>query len=93
MREDEKMISFDVARDEVLTIHAIAKRAATLIGGDLLEWDMDISATHANGSPLRLAELAEADDLNFVHDLCGIRKHLNRETGHLEDGFVPRFAQ
>lgn len=86
------MISFDVARDEVLTIHAIAKRAATLIGGDLLDWDMDVTAVHANGTPLRLAELAEADDLNFAHDLCGIRRHIDRETGNLTDGFLPRFA-
>jgi hypothetical protein len=54
---------------------------------------MDVSATHANGNPLRLKKLLEADDFNFTHDILGIRRHLNRETGKLEDGFRPRFSQ
>lgn len=86
------MISFNTTKDEAMTIHAIAKRAANLIGGDLLEWDMDVSATHANGTPLRLDALAEADDFNFIHDLGGIRRHIDRETGKLADGFLPRFV-
>lgn len=34
---------------------------------------MDVRATHCNGCPLRLVELADADDFNFAHDLLGIR--------------------
>jgi hypothetical protein len=52
---------------------------------------MDLEATHAK-MPLRLAELAEAPDFDFAHDMGGIYRHLNRETGELEDFFVPRFA-
>lgn len=53
---------------------------------------MDIIATHANGCPLRLLGLLEADAFNFTHDVCGIRRHLNRNTGKLENCFVPRYA-
>lgn len=42
--------------------------------------------------PLRLAEFANADNFNFGHDVAGILGHLNRQTGELEDCFLPRFA-
>lgn len=54
---------------------------------------MDITATHANGCPLKLAELLAADDFNFSHDVAGIYRHLDRTTGKLLDCFLPRFAQ
>ena len=57
-----------------------------------MDWEMDLAAVHAK-IPLRLHELAEADNFNFSHDLAGIYGHLNRETGELEDFFVPRFAR
>ena len=52
---------------------------------------MDIIATHLV-CPLRLGELLDADDSNFVHDIAGIERHLNRRTFVLEECFVPRFA-
>lgn len=54
---------------------------------------MDVVACHANGNPLRLNDLLVADDFNFLHDISGICRHLNRETGALGDGFSPRFSQ
>lgn len=56
-----------------------------------LEIRMDISAVHAK-VPLRLDAFASADDFNFNHDIGGIYRHLNRQTGELENFFVPRFA-
>lgn len=86
------------AREEARTIAAIAKRAvhmAAKVGFDygFMDADMDITACHMNGAPLRLNELLAADDLNFSHDVFGIRRHLNRETGKLEDCFSPRYAE
>ena len=52
---------------------------------------MDIDCVHAR-HPLRIEELLAADDANFTHDVFGIMKHLNRETGELENFFVPRFT-
>ena len=54
--------------------------------------EMDLSAVHA-AVPLRLEDLADADDFNFSHDLFGIARCLNRRTGRLEKGFLPRFAE
>lgn len=56
-----------------------------------LDIRMDLSAVHAK-VPLRLAEFADADDFNFEHDILGIHRHLDRQTGELGDFFVPRFA-
>lgn len=53
---------------------------------------MDICATHANGNPLRLAEMLAADNFNFAHDWYGIRRNLDRETGRLLNYFSPRFT-
>lgn len=53
---------------------------------------MDITAVHANGNPLRLAELLQADEFNFIHDLDGIRNCIDRETAQLRRNFVPRFS-
>lgn len=91
-------ISFNVGgRQNMDTIFRIARRARETfagMGGDreLQEIAMDISAVHANGCPLRLYDLEEADDFNFRHDIFGIYRHLDRETGHLKNCFVPRFA-
>jgi hypothetical protein len=56
------------------------------------DWLMDILAAHANGCPLKLHALLEADDFNFAHDVFGIERHLNRNTGQLEHCFLPRYA-
>lgn len=77
--------------DERLIVDRIAKRAALLTGRSPVDHMMDISVVHAH-TPLRLAELADADDGNFGHDIGGIAYHLNLDTGELEDCFVPRFA-
>lgn len=79
-------------REEILLISAIAKRAKSMgHPDDLLSIDMDISFAHKE-HPLRLTDLLSADDLNFSHDVFGIRKHFNRKTLKMEDCFVPRFT-
>jgi hypothetical protein len=93
-----KRISFKVTRDEVAKIEVIADRAVKIARKHYIDYSkmealMDITATHANGCPLRLGDLAIADDFNLAHDVFGIRRHLNRKTGQLEDCFIPRYAQ
>ena len=55
----------------------------------LLELVMDISAAHES-CPMDLRKLVEFDEEHFMHDVFGIRRHLNRESGKLENYFVPR---
>ncbi len=53
---------------------------------------MDIIATHTHGCKLKLQTLLDFDLGDFLHDVCGINRHLDRETGKLLDCFLPRCA-
>lgn len=79
-------------------IERIAKRAVALYRKygntdvDELDIQMDLEACHCNGCPLRLADMEQADNFNFMHDVTGINVHLNHDTGKLERCFLPRFT-
>jgi hypothetical protein len=89
------MLSFTTTRQDTATIALIVRRAMKHLKerDSSLHLTMDISACHANGCKLDLDRLLKADDFNFMHDIFGIRQHLNRKTGKLEDCFCPRFAK
>jgi hypothetical protein len=77
---------------ELNAIDAIVHRALVFFPDrDFRDIQMDIIATHLK-CPLSLNQLMDADDGNFVHDIAGIERHLNRQTFQLMDCFVPRFA-
>jgi len=92
-------ISFETTKEDGAIIEQIADRACKVWPeGDRLNFVMDLTATHANGCPLKLAELLAADDFNFAHDVAGIYRHLDRNdssptAGKLLNCFLPRFAQ
>lgn len=88
-------ISFKVSPADCEIIQAIAERAAKQLHGfqDRMHTAMDITACHANGMPLRLQELLDADQFNFSHDVVGIHNHICRDTGKMLRFFVPRFAK
>ena len=52
---------------------------------------MDVTATHNQGAPLQLRQLLAADDGDFAHDVFGIRRWLDRDTGKLAGCFTPRY--
>lgn len=54
---------------------------------------MDLDAVHSNGCPLDFDKLLAFDDFNFYHDIVGIAKHLDRDTGKLKNCFRPRCAR
>lgn len=86
------MINWDlVTKEDATIIHQIAKRASA-VGGDLTDVTMDVTATHNNGNPLKLQELLDADNLDFNHDIIGINKNIDRDTGKLQNCFLPRFS-
>lgn len=91
------MLSFKVTKKDARLISAIADRAGEeLFKGwttqTVFDTEMDITAAHANGCPLKLDELLAARPLDFAHDVGGIRRHIDRNTGQLRDCFLPRFA-
>lgn len=92
--------SFEVSAVDAVLIRKIARRAWKELQAarhhdrfSQMDVEMDVTATHANGCPLRLEALLAADGFNFAHDILGLRRHLDRNTGALLDCFRPRFAQ
>ena len=83
-------IDFSTSDEDKALIDQILDRAEQM--GHLkkrnrLNSEMDITACHLNGTPLRLAEWLHADDFNFLHDLYGIDSHMDRTTGRLAGCF------
>ena len=87
-----KQINFDATKEDAKIIEKIVNRAGNEFDAPFLQTHMDITATHLNGNPLRLADLLAADKFNFAHDVIGIANHLDRKTGKLRNCFVPRFS-
>lgn len=78
-------------------ISEIAQRAEVLflahgVRRPRLAFIMDISLCD-KACPLDGNKLLEFDDANFAHDIGGIARHLNHDTGELEDCFLPRCAR
>jgi len=87
------LLSFDVSDEDSRLIDAIVGRAIKdLEITDRLSAEMDITACHANGNPLRLKDLLEAPLADFGHDFHGIRRYLDRDTGELTNWFSPRYS-
>lgn len=96
-------VSFDATDKELDLIEKIVERAE--VGGyvrgmiarthwyDKTTMTMDLLAANANGCPIDFERMLAADDLNFLHDVAGIARHMDRTTGHLTDCFLPRFAK
>lgn len=91
------MIKWNATSEELVIINRIINRyleSMHILGNrsrmDLL---MDITATHCNKCPLKLEELLNAEDFDFMHDLIGIQTNLDRSTGELQNCFVPRYAK
>ena len=91
-----KETSFDVSISDGKKIDQIVVRAAGLLGDDTigsrLDLSMDLTACHANGCPLDLDALLQAERYDFVHDVAGIARHIDRTTGTLRNCFSPRYA-
>jgi hypothetical protein len=90
------MIDWNISRKDLDTILLIVERVFTEFPNypdDKRSLLMDLNACHTNGCPLDLAGLLTMPRLDFSHDIYGLRQHLNRETGKLEDFFVPRCAK
>ena len=91
------MLNWHVSKSDQRLIQKIAYRAVDMFHAvDLqvtpAQMMMDVTAVHANGNRLKLEDLLESDQANFAHDIGGIYRNLDRETGKLQNCFVPRFS-
>lgn len=91
-------IRFEVAAYDRVVIRKIVTRVRKLMRQQgfrdqaAIDVQMDLAATHANGCPLRLTDMLAGDDFSLMHDVLGIGRNLNRETGKLDNMFRPRFS-
>lgn len=91
-------INFLVASKDAALIKKIVTRGLSVAKAaqrkdiNRIDAEMDITAVHANGNPLKLDKFLAADDFNFAHDFFGINRHINRDTGGLSACFSPRFS-
>ena len=82
-------------KDEMNIISNICDRAAILepyFKADKMSLFMDIDFTNQL-HPMDLQRWFESDDGNFMHDVCGIHRHFDRESKQLTDCFMPRFTR
>lgn len=88
---------FTASKPEMVLINKIANRAVALaielgMNYDKMDATMDLEACHSNGMPLDLPKLLAAPKGDFGHDVFGIRRFIDRNTGQLTQCFVPRCA-
>jgi hypothetical protein len=90
-------VNFNVTMQESRLIESIVDRASSVNFSPLnmtrQSMQMDLCATIAQGIKLDLQCLLVADDFSFIHDMLGIAMHMDRQTGHLRNNFVPRFVE
>ena len=91
-------VSFKATPAESKLITKIARRAQGLytqhgVERDLLDIEMDLLAANANGCPLDFERMDQADEFNLMHDISGIYRHIDRDTGKLTGFFLPRFTK
>lgn len=94
-------VKFDCTDDELALVEQIVDRAKA--GGwvkgpksrthwyDPQTMTMDLIAVHANGCAMDFAAMLAAEPSNFLHDVAGIARHIDRKTGKLGGCFMPRF--
>ncbi|WP_368370240.1 DUF6874 family protein [Acetobacter persici] len=95
-------VKFDATPAEMRIIKRISRRAAVLLRhrGTAQNYGvirrsviMHLNAVHSNGCRIDFERLVKADDFNLLHDVVGIARHIDPETGRLTQCFLPRFAQ
>lgn len=94
-------VKFDCTDDELALVKKIVERAqangwakgkaSRLHWYEPVTMEMDLLATHANGCRMDFAAMLAAKDFDFLHDVAGIARHIDRRTGKLGDCFMPRF--
>ena len=91
------MLKMDLNEEESRLVKIVMSRSKIILSElhpkqvfDFLSIEMDVVATHLNGCPLNLEKFAAFKQFDLLHDLGGIRQHLDRVTGELENNFLPR---
>ncbi len=85
-------------REDISLINRIAVRTAELCkryglqAPSQMQMGLDIAMAHAR-RPLNLHLFLRASDEDFAHDVLGISRHIDRDSGHLREGWTPRHVR
>jgi len=89
-----KNINFSATDDVHEVVRSIVIRAEKMgITKDRISTAMDLLAVNNQGCSLDFQRLLAFPDFDFTHDVCGIARHVNRDTGKLQNCFLPRCAR
>ena len=96
-----KKVRFDSTVEELALIRRCVDRYKKLkegigqeiVGGWELDVTMTLDAVNSNGTPIDFQKLLTAYDFSFVHDMDGMEKHIDKNTGKLTGFFLPRSAR
>jgi hypothetical protein len=90
------MISFTMTKADAVLLAAVVARVNLkdrMTPSAQRDFMMDVQATHANGCPLDFTKWLSFDDFSFWHDVRGIQRHIDRQSGELRNCFLPRCAK
>jgi hypothetical protein len=84
--------------EENTVLRQIAQRAQAMYARNEIKigWEyimMELRIVHREICELRLKELLDSSDSNFMHDITGIHKHLDMLDGRFRDGWSPRYGR
>lgn len=95
-KQSRKLLRQDVALIAQIADRAVAvAKAASHETTDVpsfMRVFMCVGMAHQR-SPLDLDRLLHGPLTDFTHDVFGIMRHIDLETGYMRDCFVPRYAQ
>lgn len=87
-------MDFEISQEDRELIWAIARKIREEMPSiNTITVMMDLTACHAKGCALDLERMLDAEVSELWHDIHGINRHLDRETGHLMGCFLPRFQK
>jgi hypothetical protein len=89
------LMSFKLSKKNSRLVELIAKAAVgsyAMRGVKITRMDveMDLAACHNHAVRLDFEKLLKGGVFNMLHDVEGIRQHLDRKTGALKNCFSPR---
>jgi len=90
-----KTINWETTHKEKNLITKIVKRAHQLHPNQFehISLMMDVVACHNNDTPLDLKKLLTSDDSTFNHDIFGIVNNICRNTGTIQNCFLPKCSK